>query len=64
MLLVEVLGGVIPMWSETVHWVGRLLGFPGGADQGQPLLVFCLATWHKLQSNLQVAATCAGLGGA
>ena len=34
-------GGGAPTWSVAVHWVCRLWGFPGGADQGQPLPVFC-----------------------
>lgn len=29
-------------WSEGVHCVCWLWGFPGGTGQGQPLPVFCL----------------------
>ena len=35
-------GGGGLMWSVAIHWVHRLWGFPGGADQGQPSPVFHL----------------------
>lgn len=57
-------GGGAPICSEAVQWVCWLWDLLGGANQGQPPPVFCPgATWHKLQSDLQMAI-CTGLGGA
>ena len=41
----------------------QALGFPGWCRlRSAPTCVLPGATLHKLQSNLQMAATCAGLG--
>ena len=56
-------GGGALLWSVAVHWVLRLWGFPKRCKPKGPPPVFCpRATIHELQSNLLMAATCAGLG--
>ena len=56
------LGGGASMWSEAVHWVCWLWCLLGGAGQ-VATCVLPRATKHERQSDLQTAATCAGLGG-
>ena len=59
------MGGDASVWSIAVHWVFWLWGILVSTGQGQPLSVFYpRATRHELQSDVQMAATCAGLGGA
>ena len=55
--------GGAPMWSVVVHWVRRFWDFLGdAAPRSAPTCVPPVATLYKLQSNLQIAATCAGPG--
>ena len=53
-------------WSEVVHEVHWLWGLMGDTGPGQLPSLRALpgATQHQLQSSLQMAATCARLGGA
>ena len=61
--LVEVVDGGALMWCVANHWVYKSWGLLGGAGQGQPPLCSFWGHPNKLQSHLQLAATCAGLGG-
>ena len=58
-------GGGVSVLSVAVHWVSTIAvwGFSAGAGQGQPPFVLPETTQHELQSNLQITATCTGLGG-
>ena len=58
------LSGSALKWSVAVHWVRRLWGLPRSTGQGRPSLCSVWGHPNKLQSNLQLAATCVGLGGA
>lgn len=51
----------VARWSEADHWVHWLWGFPGDAKSAAACAL-SRVTRCELQSNLQMAASCVGLG--